>query len=308
MKYTKQLSRLIPRQAPLSAAIATISLSFAGPAALADHHANKAGEEAQQHQAADTTSMETSGTMEQSRSEQSSSAQSDSAQAVQALVEQESSLETFSKALQESGIADGLAKGQKYTVFAPTNEAFESSDRSAEELLKPENRTELVELLRAHIVADDVDMDMARQISEARTIDGGTVKLSMEDDTLQVGDASVVQSSVQEGMLRVYPIDALLEPQPGARTASSGSSATGQSSQQPADFDELDQNSDGYLSEQEIASAEAIEQADTQQMDTNDDGQVSRTEFSAFEQKRNGSSSTESAWSGHSGSDESDDQ
>src|SRR5690606_26422398 len=90
-------------------------------------------------------------------------------------------------------------------------EAFESmSGLSREELLAPDNREELVRLLRAHIVADDLDRDMAGNIPEAQTIDGGSVSVDVEDGEFTVGDASVVTSDIQRGNLRVHVVDGLL--------------------------------------------------------------------------------------------------
>src|SRR5690606_17517780 len=74
-------------------------------------------------------------------------------------------------------------------------------------------------LLRAHIVADDVDQEMARNLTEARTIDGGSVSLSSEGEELMVGDAKVVETDIQEGSLRVYAIDGVLEPNAPAQAA-----------------------------------------------------------------------------------------
>src|SRR5690606_39593512 len=63
---------------------------------------------------------------------------------------------------------------RSYTVFAPTNDAWEQmSGLSKDELMQPENREQLISLLRAHIVADDVDEQMARSLQQAQTIDGG---------------------------------------------------------------------------------------------------------------------------------------
>src|SRR5690606_30145706 len=113
---------------------------------------------------------------------------------------------------------------RSYTVFAPTNDAWEQmSGLSKDELMQPENREQLISLLRAHIVADDVDEQMARSLPAAQTIDGGTVDLSATGDTIRVGDAQVVQSGIQQGNLRIYAIDSVLAPTALARADDIGS-------------------------------------------------------------------------------------
>jgi|GEM_PF-1620461 len=142
-------------------------------------------------------------------------------------------LELFVEAVKAAGLADALTGSTEYTVFAPTNEAFESmSGMTREELLAPENRAELVRLLRAHIVADDLDREMARNIPEALTIDGGTVSVDVEGNELRVGDASVVGADTQRGNLRVYAVDGLLTPTRVA-AAERGAPADEQTDEEP---------------------------------------------------------------------------
>lgn len=125
-----------------------------------------------------------------------------------ALIDEHASLGTFVEALRLTGLDDTLTSGTQYTVFAPNDEAFE--DRR-EELFREENRDELVELLRAHIVADDVDPDRARDLQEALTVDGGTIDLAYDDGELRVGDARVVERDISRDNLRIYVIDDVLD-------------------------------------------------------------------------------------------------
>lgn len=127
------------------------------------------------------------------------------------IAEDHSDLSTFVEAVKAAGLAESLTDGTSYTVFAPTNDAFEEEDM--EELLKPENREDLVGLLRAHIVADDVDREMARTIGSAKTIDGGTIEIAVDEgdeEKLMVGDASVMDDEIEMGSVRIYRVDAVL--------------------------------------------------------------------------------------------------
>lgn len=129
------------------------------------------------------------------------------------LVQEHDDLSTFVEALQAAGMTESLTSGTNYTVFAPTNDAFEQmSGMSTEELMQPENRERLISLLRAHIVADDVDEELAQTLNEAQTIDGGSISIDASSDPMRVGDASVVDSGIQAGNLRVYAIDQVLSP------------------------------------------------------------------------------------------------
>jgi uncharacterized surface protein with fasciclin (FAS1) repeats len=150
---------------------------------------------------------------QQNRSEGEQSAQRSGQEggSLDQLTAEHDNLSTFVRALETAGLAEELTGGTQYTVFAPTDEAFSSLGRSVEELLAPENREQLVSILQAHIVADDVDPEMARRINEALTLDGSTVTLEEQDGTLMVGDASVVEEDIQQGNLRIYAIDGVLD-------------------------------------------------------------------------------------------------
>jgi uncharacterized surface protein with fasciclin (FAS1) repeats len=189
---------------------------------------------------------------ESSRSEQSSSsraqsdqlgAQSQGAEAFDKLSAEHADLATFSKAVKTAGLADALTGSTEYTVFAPTDEAWEKSGKNADELMEPANREELVSLLRAHIVADDVDQQMASTISKAKTIDGGEVDIQSENGELMVGDAKAVDAeSIEMDNLRIYPIDGVLAANVSASSAlddtssssrDAGSRSTQESTREP---------------------------------------------------------------------------
>jgi uncharacterized surface protein with fasciclin (FAS1) repeats len=131
------------------------------------------------------------------------------------LAEENSDLSKFVEGVKTAGLEDALSSGPQYTIFAPTDDALESADYDS--LLQPENRQDLIALLRAHIVADDVDQELAGNISQARTIDGGTLDISMQDEKLMVGDAEATEADGFDiGNLRVYKVDQVLgEGMPG---------------------------------------------------------------------------------------------
>ena len=75
---------------------------------------------------------------------------------------------TLVAALQAAGLEDVLAGEGPYTVFAPTNEAFAAlPEGTVENLLKPENKDQLIAVLTYHVVpgavyaSDVVELDSA---------------------------------------------------------------------------------------------------------------------------------------------------
>jgi uncharacterized surface protein with fasciclin (FAS1) repeats len=132
-----------------------------------------------------------------------------------AIAEEHGDISEFVEALEAAGFEESLTGNTAYTVFAPTNDALDETD-GADDLMKAENRQELIGWLQAHIVADDVDPEMAGEISQAATVDGDTVTLASSGDTLTVNDVEVVDSDIQAGNLRIYAIDGVLSGDDGS--------------------------------------------------------------------------------------------
>lgn len=136
----------------------------------------------------------------------------------ESIAEQNPELSKFVEAVSAAGLADALTNGNNYTIFAPTNNAFDSENLDS--LLEPANYEDLVTMVRAHIVADDVDRETADTIGQALTIDGGVVDISIdEQDKLMIGDAEATGEEIEIGNLRVYALNAVLPSNPPATTA-----------------------------------------------------------------------------------------
>ena len=163
-----------------------------------------------------------------------------SGQGLEALVSEHDNLSTFVRALQETGLAESImGEGQSYTAFAPTNEAFEQHG-DMEELMQPQNREQLIELLRNHLIADEVDAERAGELGQALTVSGRTLSLSEENGELTVNGAQVEDTDIRAGNLTVHTVEEVLEPTGLGASASAASqqqrqgAQAGQSSQAQA--------------------------------------------------------------------------
>lgn len=153
------------------------------------------------------------------------------------LAQEHQDLGTFIEAVKAAGLADALTGDTAYTVFAPTDDALESMP---EDWMEPENREQLLGMLRAHIVADDVDQETAKALGAAQTIDGGSVQLSAEDDELTVGGANVVEPDIRAGNLTIHAIDDVLSGDVAVATAEPGLERDSGSVSDDADADDSD--------------------------------------------------------------------
>jgi len=114
------------------------------------------------------------------------------------------------------GAADlvGVLKGEgPFTVFAPTDEAFAKLPAgTVENLLKPENRDQLAAILTYHVVPGAVTAADVVKLKEARTVNGGLLKVTVEGASVLVNDAKVTTTDIEASNGVIHVIDAVILP------------------------------------------------------------------------------------------------
>ncbi len=122
------------------------------------------------------------------------------------------SFKTLVAAVKAAGLVETLKGKGPFTVFAPTDEAFEKlPSGTVETLLKPENKDKLVAILTYHVVAGDVKAADVVKIKSAKTVQGQTVAIDAADG-VKINDANVVKADIDCGNGVIHVIDAVLIP------------------------------------------------------------------------------------------------
>ena len=86
---------------------------------------------------------------------------------------------TLAAALQAAGLVETLKGAGPFTVFAPTDAAFAKLPKgTVEDLLKPENKAKLTAILTYHVVPGKVMAADVSKLTAAKTVQGGSVKVS----------------------------------------------------------------------------------------------------------------------------------
>src|SRR6476469_3018307 len=81
---------------------------------------------------------------------------------------------TLAAALKAAGLIDTLKGAGPFTVFAPTDDAFAKLPAgTVENLLKPENKAQLVKVLTYHVVPGKVMAADVTKLKEVKTVQGG---------------------------------------------------------------------------------------------------------------------------------------
>ncbi|HEX6228964.1 MAG TPA: fasciclin domain-containing protein, partial [Solirubrobacterales bacterium] len=103
-----------------------------------------------------------------------------------------------------------------YTVFAPTNAAFEAlGQRTLNTLLKPANKEELAEILTYHVVPGELTASELSDGQMLKTVQGGSLMVKVADGNVTVNGATVAMPDVEASNGVVHVIDEVLTPPQG---------------------------------------------------------------------------------------------
>ena len=132
---------------------------------------------------------------------------------------------TLVAAVKAAGLVDTLKGAGPFTVFAPTNAAFEKLPKgTVDTLLKPESKATLSKILTYHVVAGKQDAaSIAKAIEEGKgkatfkTVSGGTLTAMMEGKDLILtdekgGKSKVTIADVMQSNGVIHVVDTVLMP------------------------------------------------------------------------------------------------
>lgn len=123
------------------------------------------------------------------------------------------SFNTLATALKAAGLVETLKGRGPFTVFAPTDEAFAKLPAgTVENLLKPENKQQLVAVLTYHVVPGAVAAAQVTGLKEAKTVNGKSVKITVTGGNVMVDSAKVVKTDVRASNGIIHVIDSVILP------------------------------------------------------------------------------------------------
>lgn len=120
---------------------------------------------------------------------------------------------TLVAAVQAAGLVDTLKSAGPFTVFAPTDAAFAAlPEGTVENLLKPENKDQLVAVLTYHVVAGKVmSADIAGKAMDVNSVQGGAISVNAMNG-VKVNNANVVTADIETSNGVIHVIDTVLLP------------------------------------------------------------------------------------------------
>ena len=137
------------------------------------------------------------------------------AMAEKTVVEIASCKEDFSTlvaAVKAAGLAEALSSEGPFTIFAPTNAAFEKlPEGTVETLLKAENKEKLANILKYHVVSGKVLAENVK-LGDVKTLEGSNLTITSEDGKVMVDQAVVTATDVIGSNGVIHVIDSVIMP------------------------------------------------------------------------------------------------
>ena len=125
------------------------------------------------------------------------------------------SFNTLAAALTAAGLVETLKGEGPFTVFAPTDAAFAALPAgTVEELLKPENKDQLVSILTYHVVPGAVMSTDLTEGMTAATVQGADVTITL-DGGPKVNGAVISMPDVAASNGVIHVIDSVIMPPEG---------------------------------------------------------------------------------------------
>ena len=119
---------------------------------------------------------------------------------------------TLVAAVQAADLVETLSGEGPFTVFAPTNEAFDALPEGVlDKLLLPENKEVLADILTYHVVAGEITSDQIEP-GKVATVEGADITITTDDGGVQVDGATVVTADVMADNGVIHVIDAVILP------------------------------------------------------------------------------------------------
>ncbi len=121
---------------------------------------------------------------------------------------------TLVAAVKAAGLVETLSGKGPFTIFAPTNAAFDKLDKGTlTSLLKPENKDKLAAILTYHVVAGKVMAADAVKLDKAKTVNGAEFAISVKDGSVFLNEKSkVVKTDLVGSNGVIHVIDTVILP------------------------------------------------------------------------------------------------
>jgi uncharacterized surface protein with fasciclin (FAS1) repeats len=120
---------------------------------------------------------------------------------------------TLVAAVKQAELVDVLSNAGPFTVFAPTNAAFDKLPKgTVDDLMKPENKEKLQDILQYHVYVGSLKTDMMQDGQTLNQVNSGNISISKKDGKIMINNAATIVGSIPASNGIIHVIDGVLIP------------------------------------------------------------------------------------------------
>lgn len=127
------------------------------------------------------------------------------------VVNAEKNMTTLKKSVHAAALDQVLSGTGPYTLFAPSDLAFQKLDKQVlENLLKPESITKLKNVINSHIVSGKINYKDLKEGEKLKTVNGGELQVHVKDGKVLIEDALIQNRDVQTSNGVIHSLDSVI--------------------------------------------------------------------------------------------------
>src|SRR6476469_3789626 len=116
---------------------------------------------------------------------------------------------TLVAAVKAAGLVETLSSAGPFTVFAPTNAAFDKLPKgTVETLVKPENKEKLQDILQYHVYVGSLSTDLMQDGQTLNEVNGGNITISKKDGKVVINNSAHIIATIPASNGIIHVIDA----------------------------------------------------------------------------------------------------
>lgn len=120
---------------------------------------------------------------------------------------------TLVAAVKQAELVDALSNAGPFTVFAPTNAAFDKLPAgTVEGLMKEDKKADLQDILQYHVYVGIIKPEMMQDGQTLNQVNGGNITITKKDGKIMVNNSATIVASIPASNGIIHVVDAVLLP------------------------------------------------------------------------------------------------
>jgi len=120
---------------------------------------------------------------------------------------------TLVAAIQQAELVNALSNAGPFTVFAPTNAAFDKVPKETlDNLMKDANKEQLQDILQYHVYVGKLQTEMMEDGQTLNQVNGQNITISKKDGKILINNSATITASIPAANGIIHIIDGVLLP------------------------------------------------------------------------------------------------